>query len=81
MGKVIFWVIVVFAVLFALRLLSTAQAKSAARKRDADARAESERRGEPMVRCVNCGVYLPQGEALPVPQGFRCRDGQCASRA
>ena len=81
MGKAIFWVVVVFAVLFALRLVNAAQAKRKARERETAASTESARRGEPMVRCATCGVYLPQGEALPVPQGFRCRDGQCAARS
>ena len=81
MGKVVFWIVVVFAVLFGLRLYNAAQSKRKARERDAAARAEAERRGEPMVRCANCGVYLPRAEALPAPQGFRCRDGQCATHA
>jgi uncharacterized protein len=81
MGKVIFWVIVVIVVLFALRMLNVAQSRRAAKKADTAARDESERRGEPMVRCANCGVYLPQREALPAPQGYRCRDGQCGAKS
>jgi uncharacterized protein len=80
MGKVLFWVIAVIAVLLALRLLNVSQAKRAAKKRDTAARDESARTGEPMVRCANCGVYLPRQEALPAPQGYRCRDGQCGTK-
>lgn len=80
MGKVVFWLLVIFAVLFALRLLNAAKAKRDAAAREAAVRATNERTGQPMVRCVNCGVYLPQAEAMPVPQGFRCQDGNCAPR-
>jgi hypothetical protein len=77
MGKVIFWLLVIFAVLFALRLYNSAKSKREAAARDNAARAARDRTGQPMVRCVSCGVYLPQAEAMPVPQGFRCREGNC----
>jgi len=34
-----------------------------------------------MVRCVECGVFLPQVDALAGPQGPRCGDAQCKERA
>ena len=78
MGKVIFWIFVVFAVLFALRLLNTGKAK---RRRDADAAATKARSvQESMVRCVRCGVYLPRAEAKPGPDGMTCGDPKCAQR-
>ena len=73
MGKVIFWIVVVFAVLFALRLYNAAQAKKRAR-RQCGAPAS---RG-PMVRCAKCGVFLPRAEAMTVPTRFRCHDPNCA---
>ena len=74
MGKIVFWILVVFAVLFVLRLLNAAKAKR---------RADLARRGgtspaEPMVRCVRCGVFLPRAEATPAPGGFSCGDARCA---
>jgi hypothetical protein len=32
-----------------------------------------------LVRCVECGAFVPKAEALAVPNGFRCGAG-CASR-
>ncbi len=76
MGKVIFWIVVVFVVLFGLRLLNVAKAKSrsnaAKRKRDDAA--------QPMVRCANCGVYLPSADATKTAEGYRCTDPACAKR-
>jgi len=77
MSKVIFWVILIFAVLFALRLLNAAKARR--RKEEA---AANERRSSSasaaMVRCERCGVFLPRTDALPSPTGFVCGDAACA---
>jgi hypothetical protein len=77
MGKVVFWLVLVFAVLFVLRLVNTAKARKA---RD-DAPRPGEPARVPMVRCVECGVFLPQVDALAGPQGPRCGDAQCKERA
>ena len=78
MGKVIFWIVVIFGVLFVLRLVNVGKAR---RRAESDAAA---RRGAPpaetMVRCTACGVFLPQGEAKPVGEGFVCRDPACIAR-
>jgi hypothetical protein len=76
-GKVIFWIVVVFVVLFALRLIGIAKAKrrAAAARRDANSKAASA--NQAMVRCTRCGVYLPRGEATPLPNGFSCGDAKC----
>ena len=75
MGKIVFWLVVVFVVLFALRLLNASKRKA----RDARARAAP---GAPaasaMVRCVECGVFLPQADARAVPAGFHCGTVNCA---
>ena len=76
MGKIVFWIVVVFAVMFVLRLVNVAKARR---------RADLARRGgtppaEPMVRCVRCGVYLPRADATPAPGGFTCGDAECAKR-
>ena len=81
MGKIIFWIVVFFVILFALRLISLAKAK-------AKARSDGERReppkaippAEPTVRCVECGIFLPKSDATPVATGYRCRDPVCSQR-
>jgi len=79
MGKVIFWLVIVFAVLFGLRLLTAGKAKR--RADDAKRAAEAgERPADTMVRCVRCGVFLPRAEAKPAPGGHVCADTKCAGR-
>jgi len=72
MGKVIVWVVVVFAVLFALRMWNAAKARS---------RAQSAKSGqapsESMVQCVACGVFLPRPDARETANGYRCADPGC----
>jgi hypothetical protein len=75
MGKILFWVVVVFVVLFALRLVNIGKS-----------RARNASTGKPpevppaaaMVRCVECGVFLPRADARPVPAGFHCGTVNCA---
>ena len=76
MGKVIFWVVLIFAVLVGLRLVNAAKAR---RRADAAQRgtAPESPSAEPMVRCARCGVYLPRADAKPVPGGFQCGDAKC----
>jgi uncharacterized protein len=77
-GKVIVWIIVVFVILFVLRLISVGKARRAADRR---ARAPEEKKVTgAMVRCAECGVFLPKADALPSPKGFRCGDPACAQR-
>jgi hypothetical protein len=77
MSKVIFWIVVIFAMLFALRLFNAAKAR---RRTDASRRsAETDvPAAEPMVRCVRCGVFLPKADATPAPGGHACADTRCA---
>jgi hypothetical protein len=72
MGKLIFWIVVVFVVLFAIRLYGAAQAKKR-RERDAAAGVAG-----PMVRCEKCGVFLPRSEAVKIGDKFRCNEPTCA---
>jgi hypothetical protein len=72
MGKLIFWIVVIFAVLFALRMWNVAKARSrAARKLSEPATSKS------MVQCVQCGVFLPQPDARMTPDGYHCADPAC----
>jgi hypothetical protein len=79
MGKIVFWIVVFFAILFVLRLISLAKAKS---RREGE-RGEPPKAippAEPTVRCVECGVFLPKSDATPVAAGYRCRDPACSRR-
>ena len=75
MGKIIFWLVVIFVVLFGLRLMNAGKAKRRAREAG-----EAGPSAETMVRCGKCGVFLPQGEARPVAGGYVCGAPGCAVR-
>ena len=75
MVKIVFWLVVVFLVLFAVRVYNAAKAH----KRSAR-RSEGPPPPQLMVRCVQCGVYLPEPEARATATGYRCRDPACATR-
>jgi uncharacterized protein len=77
MGKVIFWIVVVFVVLLGLRLANVGAAKRRAR---GPGTAKGAAPGDTMVRCASCGVYLPKADALPAPGGYLCGDPGCAPR-
>jgi hypothetical protein len=72
-GKIVFWIVVVFALLFVLRMWNVAKARRTARKPPPDA-------PQLMVRCVQCGVYLPKPEARATADGFRCASPDCNKR-
>ena len=75
MGKLIFWLVIVFVVLFGLRLINTGKARRRARD---DHKATTP--AETMVRCGKCGVFLPLDDARPVAEGYVCSDPGCAQR-
>ena len=79
MGKVIFWLAVVFAVLFALRMWNVAKLR--AERKDASNPGNSPRPGrhaDDQVR--DCGVFLPRTDATTAPDGYRCGDPACPNR-
>jgi hypothetical protein len=78
MGKIVFWLVVVFVVLLGLRLLNVANAKR--RRDEAAGKGRPASGGDHMVRCVRCGLYLPQAEAKSSAAGYVCADGRCADR-
>jgi hypothetical protein len=74
MGKMIFWLVVFFAVLLVLRLINVANSRN---------RNRAERTKPPagaMIQCVNCGVYLPSADARQGERGPVCGDPQCVKR-
>jgi hypothetical protein len=74
MGKMIFWLVVFFAVLFVLRLVNVANSRTRDRKTSRKPRVGA------MVQCVNCGVYLPSADAKQGERGPLCGDPQCVKR-
>lgn len=80
MSKVLFWIVVIFAVLFALRLYNASKAKRRADDAREAARKKTGATGDPMVRCARCGVFLPKAEATAVTTGYVCSDPACARR-
>ena len=78
MSKIIFWIVVFFAVLLVLRLVNVAKQKS---RREAQASARKAiPPAEPTVRCVKCGTFLPKSESVPAATGYRCPDPGCTPR-
>ena len=73
MGKVIFWIVIVFAILFALRMLNVAKARA---RRSAGK--GTPKAVEAMVKCSRCGVFLPRPEARITADGIRCNDPKCS---
>ena len=78
MGKIIAWLILIFVVLFALRMIVLRNARI---RRRAEGNAPAGPVAESMVRCVRCGVFLPRKEAHAVGDGYACASGNCAAKA
>jgi hypothetical protein len=76
MGRIIFWLVIAFGALLALRLVNTAKARSP----NGAATGAGSRRGGgggAMVRCVGCGVFVPGADAVATPRGPTCGDARC----
>jgi hypothetical protein len=78
MAKIVAWLVLIFVVLFALRMINARKARS--RTRGAAGAAPAEIPAQPMVRCTRCGVFLPRSDASPVADGYTCADRECATR-
>jgi hypothetical protein len=74
MGKIIFWLVVFFVALLALRLVNVTNSRGRA---EGGSREPKRKRDTATVRCVNCGVYLPKAEAIEGPRGALCGDPKC----
>ena len=89
MGKVIFWIVVFFLVLLALRLVSVHKTRQDAKdRRDSDARkgkgTDGKRDDTPaqdaMLKCGRCGVFIPKSTAVMTRDGLACNDSSCGHR-
>jgi uncharacterized protein len=79
-GKIIFWIVVFFLVLLALRLLSVHKAKSDARdekKASKNGDRDTARADDVMVRCASCGVFIPRAQSVMGKNGLSCGDANC----
>ncbi len=66
MGKILFWFVVILAVLIGARLLSRSVSKESEPGRLGKAGKPSKAdmsNAEEMVRCQQCGIHLPRSEA------------------
>ena len=75
MAKLIAWLILIFVVLLALRMINLRNART--RRKGAEAARVV---AEPMVRCSRCGVYLPRTEARRLGDAYACAAGGCAGK-
>ena len=89
MGKIIFWIVVFFLVLLALRLVSVHKTRADAKERrdEEDAkqhRAAAERDDAPaqdsMIKCTRCGVFVPKATTVMTRTGLACNDEACGHR-
>jgi hypothetical protein len=76
MAKIIAWLIVIFVVLLALRLVNARNAAARRRAQAPDAGSTAAQ----TVRCQRCGVFLPRSDAVTVSGGFACADARCDQR-
>ena len=76
MSKIIAWLILIFLVLLALRIIGFRNARA---RRNAARNAAAKPVAEPMVRCVRCGVYLPRAEAKQSGGGYICAAATCVA--
>jgi hypothetical protein len=78
MAKLIAWLVLIFVVLFAIRVVNARKARS--RHGGAAAASAGDIASQPMVRCERCGVFLPRNDAMPVAGGYACADNECTKR-
>jgi uncharacterized protein len=76
MAKVVAWLVLIFVVLLALRMINSAKARSRTRQATPAPAADA----QPMVRCARCGVFLPRSDASPIAGGYACADSECVKR-
>ena len=89
MGKIIFWIVVFFLVLLALRLVSVHKTRQDAKeRREEDAAKRSKAAGkrddtpaeDSMIKCTRCGVFVPQSSTTITSTGLACKDRACGNQ-
>lgn len=65
MGKLLFWIVLIIAVLFVARIAARmAAARQAGEPVKGRPKPPSPAAPESMVRCAHCGIHLPRSEAV-----------------
>lgn len=73
MGKILFWAVVIIGVLLITRVLAHQAAKRDTKtNKPKSGKPEALGKAEEMVRCANCGVYMPRSEAVQQNDNFWC---------
>ena len=89
MGKIIFWIIVFFLVLLALRLVSVHKTRADAKERREDEEAKRKPASaarddtpaqDSMIKCTRCGVFVPKANTVRASTGLVCNDKACGHR-
>ena len=73
MVRLLLLIAIVIVLALLIRRVLTAMRKPAADERDA-----AQASGTPeakLVRCVECGAFVPKADTVPVANGFRCAAG------
>lgn len=77
MGKLLFWLVIIFGALLVARLLAQ-KARPAAKQPPSAPHAAQPRthaaQTESMVRCAHCGIHLPRSEAYLLQGQTWCSD-------
>jgi uncharacterized protein len=69
MARIIAWLVLIFLVLLALRMI--------ARRNSRRGSAAAQAAAQPMVRCARCGVFLPRAEAKEIDGSYVCSAEGC----
>ncbi|MGE4336900.1 MAG: PP0621 family protein [Pigmentiphaga sp.] len=64
MSKILFWVVIILAVLLVSRLLARHAVRRKAEAPPRKRRGASAARPQAMVQCAHCGVHLPAADAV-----------------
>ncbi len=82
MGKLLFWIVVIFGILILTRMLThyTAQ-RQAKREQTRAPQAKPLAKAEEMVSCAHCHIFLPQSEAIKQGELFFCSQAHAQAGA
>jgi hypothetical protein len=87
-GKIIFWIVVFFLVLLALRLVSVHKTRQDEKeRRDGESASDAKKAkrddtpaNEAMIKCSRCGVFVPKSTSIMTSTGLACNDSSCRHR-
>ena len=80
MARLLFLLAVVIVVVLLVRKVmafTSAQRRGTDAAPDENAEVPASETDAKLVRCVECGAFVPKTDALPVPNGYRCGGAGC----